>query len=157
MIKTLCSAMVILTVMGCSVSRGGEATISQRNDETLLGVVTNPHGIRDDVAEALQKKFGNDPQKMQASLMYARAAQDMLEAVQNNRIIDQAYLDRRGLALDCFALRMGGRDFVRESREIEAMTFNTRERFKTLIEFGRRADGLIIRTKTDKNVCEKVR
>lgn len=153
----MCSAMVVLFIIGCSGGGSTSASERQQNDKTLLGVVTNPHGIRDDVAETLQKKFGSDPEKLEASILYARALQGMLVSVQSNRTIDQSYMDQRGVAMDCFAMRMGAKDFVAESREIEAMTYNTPERFKALNEFGKRANGLIIRATMDKNVCEKAK
>ena len=99
----------------------------------LKGVDADNNGIRDDIDRLIVKKYSTTPALKKATEQKARALQVFMEATTREKAL--AASDANGRAWACVRKRLPSADPTNTeimhvmSREIEALTANTKERF----------------------------
>lgn len=120
-------------------------SINEDKSAGLKGVDANNNGIRDDIDELIAQKFSKTPAIKRAAEQDARATQQLMEAETKDQAFAAA--EQTGRAIHCqYSLPdLKGREneHFRDSlsREIEALTANTRERLKKYLHSNKLVGG----------------
>lgn len=109
------------------------ATTTEDLSSGLRGIDANANGIRDDIDNLIATKFSQTPATKKAAEQKARALQALMEATTK----DQAYaaMEKIGKSTNCIFEVLPENTIQHQdlrnsmSKEIEALTANTRERF----------------------------
>jgi hypothetical protein len=102
----------------------------------LMGIDANNNGIRDDIDRLIAQKYSATPGLKKAAEQTARALQHTMEATTRQQAL--AAGDENNRASDCVTKQLSGQGskdekieiYLAISREIEALTANTRERME---------------------------
>ncbi|MBI5299039.1 MAG: hypothetical protein HY877_01915 [Deltaproteobacteria bacterium] len=153
--------IAFLLLFGCSAGGAifseGFPFLSQNNPAASLGIKedtstglkgtdANYNGIRDDIDQLIEKKYSVTQAIKKAAEQDAKATQKMMEATTKTEAFEATELMDR--AIDCeYSLPDFESSKDREklqlemSREIEALTANTRERFKKYLQSNKLVGG----------------
>lgn len=133
----------------------GELPKLDRTD-SIAGIDANANGVRDDIEQHIEKKY-TEPAQRKAVMQTARDYQQMLLVNKNDAVAVQALIDLGARASNCSFEVFGGLDGFRRSyqmsRELEAMTTNTKGRLTAYLDFNRTASGSISSSPKG-NVCD---
>lgn len=167
--KNLIIIVVLLLLYACggggtsttpptSTSLPPNPVINEDTSAGLKGVDANANGIRDDIDQLISQKFSKTPEIKKAAEQDARATQQMLEATTREEALVAG--EQIGRAIACKFKMLPGVDDKEHyklrraiSREIEALTANTRERIKKYLESNKLAGGGYF-TKPQEPVCD---
>jgi hypothetical protein len=171
-LKLIAMALAITFFYGCS--GGGDAKLSdtsttdefQNNGNTsnakiidkedlttgLKGIDANKNGIRDDVDRLIALKYSVTPAMKKAAEQKARTLQKALEVsnLEEARLVGNEIMR----AWDCVELAIPDEDTrSRLSREVEALTANTKERFAAYWK-GEELSGGMVFSQPDPLYCD---
>ncbi|MGE0349361.1 hypothetical protein [Hydrogenophaga sp.] len=125
-------------------------------ESTLGGIDANANGVRDDIEAHIERKY-TEPAQRAAAMQTARDYQQMLLVDKSDAVAVQTLIDAGARASNCSFEVFGGLDgFQRSyqmSRELEAMTTNTKDRLKAYLDFNRAASGSVSSSPKE-NVCD---
>jgi hypothetical protein len=136
-----------------------DAPIIENEDLTpgLKGIDADGNGIRDDIDRLIAKKYAATPAMKKAAELTARALQKAMEATTNDeaRAAGNEIMRAGSCAYKAFPHATPSEITLREqmSTEIEALTANTRERFKAYWNGERLAGGMVFKLPSNP-VCD---
>lgn len=110
----------------------------------IEGIDINGDGVRDDIEQYIEQKY-NDSAQRKAAMQTARVYQQMLLVDVRDAMALDGAIEASARAVNCarnvFAGPEGFEQRYRMSRELEAMTSNTKERLQAYLAFNRAASG----------------
>lgn len=125
---------------------------------SIAGTDANANGVRDDIERHIEKKY-TVPAQRAAAMQTARDYQQMLLVDKTDAVVVQALIDSGARASNCSFEVFGGIDGFQRgyqmSRELEAMTTNTKGRLIAYLDFNRAASGSVSSSPKE-NVCDKL-
>ncbi len=119
----------------------GELPVLER-EPTLGGIDANTNGVRDDIERYIEKKY-TEPAQRQAAMQTARAYQQMLLLDKRDPVAVTEAVVASTRAVDCVFDTFPGADGSQLSRELEAMSTNTKDRLKAYLDFNKAASGSV--------------
>jgi len=123
----------------------------------LRGVDANQNGIRDDIDRLIAQKYARTPEIQRAAEQKARALQRNLEATTREEALRAGDAIRRAAWCAAEVLPMETQEQLRYwedmSKDIEALTANTEERFRAYWTANRLMSGAVFR-QPDGRVCD---
>lgn len=119
----------------------GELPVLER-EPTLGGIDANSNGVRDDIERHIEKKY-TEPAQRKAAMQTARAYQRMLLLDKSDPVAVEAVVVASARAVDCVFDTFPGTGGSELSRELEAMSTNTKDRLKAYIAFNKAASGSV--------------
>jgi hypothetical protein len=131
----------LVVLVGCAGGVGVAGYVEDFVYADIVGV-TDSNGLRPDVSSYIEKKYGDNPKKKDAAIIFARSNQLVLEIVASNSPVKQGTMTKLSLATDCLAVNSDVRNFSREFQELTSRTFNTEARIRANLRFSQLADGL---------------
>lgn len=119
----------------------GELPVLER-EPTLGGIDANTNGVRDDIERHIEKKY-TEPAQRKAAMQTARAYQKMLLLDKRDPVAVEEAVVASARAVDCVFDIFPGAEGSQLSRELEAISTNTKDRLKAYIEFNKAASGSV--------------
>lgn len=119
----------------------GELPVLGR-EPTLGGIDANANGVRDDIERYIEKTY-TEPAQRKAAMQTARAFQRMLLLDKSDPVAVDAVVVASARAVDCVFDTFPGAEGSELSRELEAMSTNTKDRLKAYIAFNKAASGSV--------------
>ncbi len=118
----------------------------------LKGVDANNNGIRDDIDRLIAQKYSTSPAMKKAAEQEARAIQLFVEATTKNQARIAGNITSR--SEDCL-LKVAAdfKTYITASKEIEALTANTKERFTAYWNANGLAGGMVF-SQPPEPVCD---
>jgi hypothetical protein len=116
----------------------------------LQGVDVNANGIRDDIDRVIGEKYSATPELKTATERYARNFQRLMDATtkEDARAIALENSKASACLSDMFPIETDRMKYHALGREIEALTANTRERFKKYWDANRLLGGMVMTLQT---------
>lgn len=142
-----------------SVGQSSQGKIIDNEDLSsgLKGVDANANGIRDDIDRLIAQKYARTPEIQRAAEQKARALQRNLEATTREEALRAGdAIMRAGSCADSVLLRDTPeqlRIWEEMSKDIEALTVNTEERFRAYWAANRLMSGAVFR-QPNGEVCD---
>jgi hypothetical protein len=180
--QMLCVTLLAFALAACSGGSGGSADTGSSSGSTrdtgnisgasgtgkspviidnedrsagLKGIDANNNGIRDDIDRLIAKKYSLTPAMKKSAEQEARALQKSLEA--KNKIEARFAGDEIMRASNCsFKVFQTDAEFELKrqlSKEVEALTANTSERFKAYMEAEKLKNGMVF-SQAEEPVCD---
>lgn len=119
----------------------GELPVLER-EPTLGGIDANTNGVRDDIERHIEKKY-TEPAQRKAAMQTAMVYQKMLVLDKSDPAAVEAAVIASARAVDCVFDTFPGAEGSALSRELEAMSTNTKDRLKAYIAFNTAASGSV--------------
>ncbi|MDM7942163.1 MAG: hypothetical protein QUV35_06000 [Hydrogenophaga sp.] len=114
--------------------------------DSIAGTDANANGVRDDIEQHIERKY-TVPAERAAAMQMARAYQQMLLVDKRDSLAVEEVVRISSKAVDCIFDTFVDIDaFARGSqmsRELEAITTNSRRRLTSYLEFNRAASGSV--------------
>jgi hypothetical protein len=120
---------------------GGELPKLER-ESTLGGIDANANGVRDDIEAHIERKY-TEPAQRAAAMQTARAFQQMLLVDKSDAGAMEQSVVSTARAVDCLFDTFAGTEGSELSRQLEAMTTNTKDRLRAYLQFNKAASGSV--------------
>lgn len=131
---------------------------SASSQDSLIGVITNSKGVRDDVSAYLDRTYGQDPKKLLGASALARSSQRILEAVATNKPATSELLEDIATNLNCFTEGFGGGNMANFAyEEIMGRSYNSPARVKARALFNKSASGMMLEASEVPNPCSALK
>jgi|GEM_PF-7106648 len=147
---TLVFFLMIIWVM-----QNGSSYYLEKGVSLTADTDVNGNGIRDDIDGYLIRKYGKDEGQLAAVRQFARVMQASLSVPKGNREAARAVALKSARAISCLFAKFEdpGTSSHMVSKDIVAMTANTKLRMKAYRAYNRAIDGMVF-TLPEGNLCE---
>lgn len=157
--KKICVlGMLFPLLVGCNeeeklkaLENSGSLSKLERSD-SLAGTDANNNGIRDDIDEYITKKYGN-PKQRAAVVQLSKSMQKTLLADTTNAIEVKSINAEVSNAFECFYSQFDVSERYVVTKEIEALTTNTKPRLLAYLAFNKALNGKSWKT-PEGDTCE---
>jgi hypothetical protein len=180
--QMLCVTLLAFALAACSGGSGGSADAAGSSGSTtdtgntggtngagkspviidnedrsagLKGIDANNNGIRDDIDRLIAKKYSMTPASKKAAEQEARALQLAMEATTKTqaRLTGEELMRAGSCSYKIFKVDANFELRQQMSKEIEALTANTKERFSKYMEAEKLANGMAF-SQPEEPVCD---
>lgn len=122
----------------------------------LKGPDLNSDGVRDDIEAILKAKYQG--KQLAATVQFARSYRPVFDLPEGDRVAAQTVSNQGTRAMKCLHRKFDGETLETNpsvvSRQIVAMTFNTKERLKTYMRYNATLSGSVL-SLPDGDTCEE--